>query len=358
MEERPVEERLKEVEQRAKQCTACHLATTRTQVVFGEGNPRSPLVLVGEGPGEQEDLTGRPFVGRAGALLDRALREAGMGRQHVYICNIIKCRAYTIENGRARNRPPNQEEIAACAPWLDAQLTLIQPLVIVCLGGPAASVIIHKNFRITQERGQWFSSRWAPAAIATLHPAYILRQAGPTFDRAYALLVEDLKAARARVIELKQQQRQQQPLIPQPVRSSNLACSDTNCVSKVCFFTPSCRFPLWAGGTEPMHGSPRAAGGTSRRGAIDELCWRNWHECLDARRICPPPFSSIQTAPSRKLGESSERQIPLWRDKKRSDESGLLRFCSVPAWHWRKSRPRSPWRPSASTCKRDRPLAA
>jgi uracil-DNA glycosylase family protein len=214
MEERPIEEQLKEVEQRAKQCTACHLAATRTQVVFGEGNPRSPLVLVGEGPGEQEDLTGRPFVGRAGALLDRALREAGMGRQHVYICNIIKCRAYTIENGRARNRPPNQEEILACATWLDAQLTLIQPLVIVCLGGPAASVIIHKNFRIMQERGLWFTSRWAPAAIATLHPAYILRQAGPAFDKAYALLVDDLKAARARVIELKQQQRQQQPMPP------------------------------------------------------------------------------------------------------------------------------------------------
>ncbi|GBC93607.1 hypothetical protein HRbin15_02107 [bacterium HR15] len=212
--ERAVEELLKEVEQRAKVCIACHLAQTRTHVVFGEGNPRSPLVLVGEGPGEQEDLTGRPFVGRAGALLDRALREAGMGRQHVYICNIIKCRAFTIENGRARNRPPTADEIQACTPWLDAQLTIIRPLVIVCLGGPAASVIIHKNFRIMQERGQWFTSRWAPAAIAALHPAYILRQAGPAFDRAYALLVEDLKAARAKVIELKQRQQAQQPLVP------------------------------------------------------------------------------------------------------------------------------------------------
>ncbi|MEN3000951.1 MAG: uracil-DNA glycosylase [Armatimonadota bacterium] len=214
MEERPVEELLKEVEQKAKVCTACRLAATRTHVVFGEGNPRSPLVLVGEGPGEQEDLTGRPFVGRAGALLDRALREAGMGRQHVYICNIIKCRAFVTEGGRARNRPPAADEIQACAPWLDAQLSLIRPLVIVCLGGPAASVIIHKNFRIMQERGQWFTSRWAPAAIAALHPAYILRQAGPAFDRAYALLVEDLKAARAKVIELKKQQQAQQPIVP------------------------------------------------------------------------------------------------------------------------------------------------
>ncbi len=212
--ERPVEELLQEVEQKAKVCTACHLAQTRTNVVFGEGNPRSPLVLVGEGPGEQEDLTGRPFVGRAGALLDRALREAGMGRQHVYICNIIKCRAFIVENGRARNRPPAADEIQACLPWLDAQLTLIRPLVIVCLGGPAASVIIHKNFRIMQERGQWFTSRWAPAAIAALHPAYILRQAGPAFDQAYASLVEDLRAARAKVIELRKRQQEQQPIVP------------------------------------------------------------------------------------------------------------------------------------------------
>jgi DNA polymerase len=222
MDERAVEQLLQEVEQRAKVCTACHLAETRTHVVFGEGNPRSPLVLVGEGPGEQEDLTGRPFVGRAGALLDRALRDAGMGRQHVYICNIIKCRAFTMESGRARNRPPSADEIQACLPWLDAQLTIIRPLVIVCLGGPAASVVIHKNFRIMQERGQWFSSRWAPAAIAALHPAYILRQAGPAYEKAYASLVEDLKAARAKVIELKQRQQEQQPIVPPEQEQLNL----------------------------------------------------------------------------------------------------------------------------------------
>ncbi|MFQ3609921.1 MAG: uracil-DNA glycosylase, partial [Fimbriimonadales bacterium] len=169
MDERPVEELLAEVAERAGVCTACRLSQTRTNVVFGEGNPRSPLVIVGEGPGEQEDATGRPFVGRAGALLDKALREAGMARRHVYICNVLKCRACLIENGRVRNRPPTQEEIQACLPWLDAQLTLIRPLVIVCLGAPSASTIIHKNFKMTQERGQWFSSRWAPAVIAALH---------------------------------------------------------------------------------------------------------------------------------------------------------------------------------------------
>lgn len=215
MDERPVEELLAEVAERAGVCTACRLSQTRTNVVFGEGNPRSPLVIVGEGPGEQEDATGRPFVGRAGALLDKALREAGMARRHVYICNVLKCRACLIENGRVRNRPPTQEEIQACLPWLDAQLTLIRPLVIVCLGAPSASTIIHKNFKMTQERGQWFSSRWAPAVIAALHPAYILRQAGEAYERAYQSLVSDLQAARLKVIELRRKQEEQQPIQPE-----------------------------------------------------------------------------------------------------------------------------------------------
>lgn len=215
MTEPPVEELLSAVEARAKQCVACPLAQTRTHVVFGEGNPRSPLVIVGEGPGEQEDATGRPFVGRAGALLDKALREAGMLRRHVYICNIVKCRAGIIENGRVRNRPPTQDEIRACYPWLDQQLTLIKPLVIVCLGSPAASTLIHKNFKIMQERGQWFSNRYAPAVIAALHPAYILRQAGEAYERAYQSLVEDLTAARERARELRRLQEQMQPLTPE-----------------------------------------------------------------------------------------------------------------------------------------------
>ena len=214
MTEQPVEELLAAVEARAKQCVACPLAQTRTQVVFGEGNPRSPLVIVGEGPGEQEDATGRPFVGRAGQLLDKALREAGMTRRHVYICNIIKCRACIEENGRTRNRPPTQEEIQACYSWLDQQLTLIKPLVIVCLGAPAASTLIHKNFKIMQERGQWFSNRYAPAVIASLHPAYILRQAGDAYERGYRALVEDLTAARERARELRRLQEQAQPVIP------------------------------------------------------------------------------------------------------------------------------------------------
>lgn len=214
-EERPVEELLAEVESRAKACVACPLSQTRTQVVFGEGNPRSPLVIVGEGPGEQEDATGRPFVGRAGALLDKALREAGMARRHVYICNIVKCRASITENGRVRNRPPAPDEIHACFPWLDAQLTLIKPLVIVCLGAPAAATLIHKNFKIMQERGLWFSNRYALAVIAALHPAYILRQSGEAYEKAYRSLVDDLAAAREKVKEIRRQLESQQTVLPE-----------------------------------------------------------------------------------------------------------------------------------------------
>lgn len=214
MDDESVIEQLQAVETKAKQCTACRLAQTRTHVVFGEGNPRSPLVLVGEGPGEQEDATGRPFVGRAGQLLDKALQEAGMKRKHVYICNIIKCRASEEVNGRVRNRAPLADEIEACLPWLDAQLTLIRPLVIVCLGAPSASTIIHKNFKMLQERGQWFSCRWAPAVMATLHPAYILRQAGTAYDQSYRYLVQDLMSARQKVIELRRLQEEQKPILP------------------------------------------------------------------------------------------------------------------------------------------------
>src|SRR5262245_32606441 len=129
----------------------CGLADSRTNVVFGEGNPATPLVFVGEGPGETEDATGRPFVGRAGKLLDEVLAENRMRREHVYICNIVKCRAADRVDGRWNNRPPAPEEAAACRPWLEAQLRIIRPLVIVCLGSPAANAIIHKNFRIMQE---------------------------------------------------------------------------------------------------------------------------------------------------------------------------------------------------------------
>ena len=181
----------------ASTCPACDLSETRTKVVFGDGNADSPLMLIGEGPGANEDATGLPFVGRAGKLLDECLREAGMLRKHIYLTNVVKCRPTLEEDGKIKNRPPRADEASTCVSlWLDKQIATVQPLVILCLGGPAANAIIHKNFKITQERGQWFESRYARYAIAALHPAYILRQEGEAYDQSRQFLIDDLIAAR------------------------------------------------------------------------------------------------------------------------------------------------------------------
>lgn len=203
MAERSRSELLAEVASRVADCSACGLAATRTMVVFGEGNPDSPLMIVGEGPGDKEDLSGRPFVGRAGALLDECLAENRITRRHVYIANVVKCRACIVDNGRKRNRAPAQPEIVSCQPWLAQQLEIIKPVVLLCLGSPSANALIHKNFKIMQERGKFFDVPYAQAAIAALHPAYILRQAGQGFADARTTLIGDIRAARLKVIELK-----------------------------------------------------------------------------------------------------------------------------------------------------------
>lgn len=196
-------EKIENLRTESLQCSRCGLSETRTNVVFGEGNPDTPLVLIGEGPGANEDATGRPFVGRAGALLDECLRENGITRKHVYICNIVKCRPSITENGRSRNRQPSTQEQATCFPWLEQQLQIIQPLVILCLGAVAANMIIHPNFRMTVERGKWFESKYARHATAALHPAYVLRQDSQGFESCRTQLIEDIGAARRKVIEAK-----------------------------------------------------------------------------------------------------------------------------------------------------------
>jgi|SRR5579871_190952 len=198
-------ERLAKVAARAAVCTACDLAKTRANVVFGEGNPEAPLMLIGEGPGQNEDATGRPFVGRAGVLLDECLRENSITRKHIYICNVIRCRACVLEAGRLKNRPPTPQETAACAPWLEETIRIVQPLVILCLGAPSANAIIHKGFKIMSERGQWFESHYVKYAMAALHPAYILRQEGEAYEASRRTLVEDIAAARRKVIEAKRE---------------------------------------------------------------------------------------------------------------------------------------------------------
>ena len=186
-----------EMARSASTCPACDLAQTRTKVVFGDGNADSPLMLIGEGPGANEDATGLPFVGRAGTLLDECLREAGMLRKHIYLTNVVKCRPTLEEAGRIKNRPPRADESGTCVPlWLEKQIAIVQPSVILCLGAPAANTIIHKAFKMTQERGQWFESKYARYAMAALHPAYILRQEGEAYDQAKQFLIADLMAAR------------------------------------------------------------------------------------------------------------------------------------------------------------------
>lgn len=167
----------------------------RRNVVFGEGNPLSPLVLVGEGPGDTEDATGRPFVGRAGQLLDKALLDNGLTREHVYICNTLKCRAADWSTGKPVNRPPTPEEAETCRQWLIPQLEIIQPKVILCVGAPSARNLIRKNFQITKERGKYFPCDFAKCCLATLHPAYILRNQSASTDGGYSLLVGDIAKA-------------------------------------------------------------------------------------------------------------------------------------------------------------------
>lgn len=200
----------------ASGCVACGLSSRRRNVVFGEGNPRSPLVLVGEGPGDTEDATGRPFVGRAGQLLDKALADNGLSREDVYICNTLKCRAADWSTGKPVNRPPAPDEVEACRRWLVPQLAAIAPKVILCIGAPSAKNLIKKDFKITLERGKYFPCPFAKTALATLHPAYILRNQSAAGDGGYALLVSDIGRAWAAAQKLVQDHREGPPSEPQP----------------------------------------------------------------------------------------------------------------------------------------------
>jgi len=185
-------------------CTACDLSQMRRNVVFGEGDPSSPLVLVGEGPGDQEDASGRPFVGRAGKLLDQAIVDAGLTRESVYITNTVKCRAADWSTGRPQNRPPTEAESETCRKWLIPQLQSIAPHVILCIGAPSAKNLIKKNFAITKERGKFFPSEYARTIMAALHPAYILRQMNISGDGGYSLLVDDIAKAWDAAIRLRE----------------------------------------------------------------------------------------------------------------------------------------------------------
>ena len=186
------EDRLAELARQVAVCTRCDLALNRTNTVFGSGDPYSPLMLVGEGPGENEDATGLPFVGRAGKLLDDILAAVDLTRQDVYLTNIVKCRAAVEEGGRMKNRQPRTGEIRACNIYLQGQTEAIRPKIILCLGGPAAKTVIDKDFRITKDRGRWYEVDGIKA-MATFHPAYVLRQRGDDLQNTKRLVWKDIQ---------------------------------------------------------------------------------------------------------------------------------------------------------------------
>lgn len=158
-------------------CTKCpHLVATRTQVVFGVGNPRADLMFVGEAPGADEDLQGEPFVGRAGQLLSKIIQAMGLTREEIFIANVLKCRP-NMPPGEPGNRKPKPEEMATCLPWLNRQIELVQPRVIVALGATAAEGLLGKTDPMAALRGRWFAHAETPVLV-TYHPAYLLRNQG------------------------------------------------------------------------------------------------------------------------------------------------------------------------------------
>ena len=159
----------------AKDCRGCHLWQRATQTVFGAGPTQARAMLVGEQPGHEEDLAGVPFVGPAGRIVDRALEEAGIDRRQVYVTNVVKHFKWEAKGKRRIHAKPSQLEITACLPWLEAELDVVKPAALVCLGATAARALLGPKFRVTRQRGEWISSRWAPHVMATIHPSAILR---------------------------------------------------------------------------------------------------------------------------------------------------------------------------------------
>jgi DNA polymerase len=182
------------LDQAAQGCTACDLYKHATQAVMGAGPRNAAVFFIGEQPGDQEDLAGQPFVGPAGKVLDEVLSEAGIAREEVYVTNVVKHFKWEPRGKRRIHAKPNAGEIKACRPWLEAELALIKPRIVVCLGATAAQALMGPKFKVTQERGKFFETQWAPWLTATIHPSAILRMPEEAMRReARAQLVEDLR---------------------------------------------------------------------------------------------------------------------------------------------------------------------
>jgi DNA polymerase len=180
-------------------CRRCEIGSTRRNSVYGEGDACAQLMVVGEGPGETEDKLGRPFVGRAGELLEKMLLAIDLPRADVFICNTVKCRPTFDTGTRLANRAPTPDEMKNCRPYLDEQIAIIRPRVILALGAPAAKSFLGERFSISKQRGQWFDGPLGIPILASFHPAYILRQTGGAMTEVKRLVWNDLKAVRDRL---------------------------------------------------------------------------------------------------------------------------------------------------------------
>jgi DNA polymerase len=188
---------VKKLREAAARCRACHLWKCGTQTVFGEGRQTSTVMFIGEQPGNSEDLEGRPFVGPAGVLLDCALSDAGIDRSKVYVTNVVKHFKWEPRGKRRIHKKPNALEITACRPWLEAEIRVVKPRAIVCLGSTAAQAVIGPKFKVTQQRGHFVDSPLAEFVTATVHPSSILR--APTDERRRyetKMFIDDLKKIR------------------------------------------------------------------------------------------------------------------------------------------------------------------
>jgi DNA polymerase len=192
----PASRSLETLRRAAKSCEGCDLYKYATQTVFGEGTRGAALLLIGEQPGDQEDLRGRPFVGPAGEVLDRALEAAGVSRGEAYVTNVVKHFKFEERGKRRIHKKPGTVEIQACMPWLEAEVEAVEPQVLVCLGATAAQAVLGRNFRLMANRGRIVRPASGPPAIATVHPSAVLRAPDASArEKLYMLIVDDLRAA-------------------------------------------------------------------------------------------------------------------------------------------------------------------
>jgi uracil-DNA glycosylase family protein len=187
---------LKSLREAAASCTACPLYANASQTVFGEGLKRARLMLIGEQPGDREDIEGHPFVGPAGRILDQAMERAEIERGDAYVTNVVKHFKWTPKGKRRIHQAPRAEEIRACAPWLEAELDVVDPEVMVCLGATAVRAVIGSKARVMKDHGELLESKLGRTAMPTLHPSAILRADPEDRDDAMALLVGDLRKVR------------------------------------------------------------------------------------------------------------------------------------------------------------------